>query len=435
VTSVPMEMANSTPAPSTAARLAPSSDAMIDSQSTASPAIDRVAPAPAAAGSPSVCIVSHFAFGALSGGVSGRLVGGVEWQTSLTARWLAVRGWRVSMLTWDEGQSDDTVIDGVRVIKICRRQAGLPGVRFFFPRWSGLIAAMRRADADVYYHNCGEYVTGQVAMWCRRHGRAFVYSVASDPDCDVRLPQMKTLRERVLYRYGLRHAERIVVQTEKQQGMLRTGFGLDSLLIPMPCIGPDESGYVAPPPPTPGMARVAWIGRVVPLKRLEWLLDIAARLPRVQFDVVGPPDPETDYTRAVFARGRALPNVTMHGRVDRDRMPEIYRGASLLCCTSEYEGFPNTFLEAFSHGVPVVSTVDPDGVIVRHGLGGAAETIDQISDRIARLIDSASDWQASSRAARAYFQQHHAVDVVMPRFAQTFLDAAAVAKRRLDGAA
>lgn len=397
--------------------------------------MDRMACLPAVANPPSICIVSHFAFGALSGGAAGRLVGGVEWQTSLTARWLAARGWRVSMLTWDEGQRDETVIDGVRVIKTCRRGAGLPGVRFFFPRWSGLISAMRRADADVYYHNCGEYVTGQVAMWCRRSVRAFVYSVASDPDCDVRLPQMKTLRERILYRYGLRNAGRIVVQTEKQRGMLRAGFGLNSEVIPMPCIGPDESRYVSPLPPAPGAARVAWVGRVVPLKRLEWLLDIAERLPQVRFDVVGPPDPETDYTLANFARGRALPNVTMHGRIDRDRMPEIYRAASLLCCTSEFEGFPNTFLEAFSHGVPVVSTVDPDGVINRHGLGGVGDTIDQVSDRIVRLIDSPSDWQASSRAARAFFQQNHAVDVVMPRFAQTFFEAAVAAKRRRDGAA
>jgi hypothetical protein len=140
-----------------------------------------------------ICFVAHNAYGAMAGGRSGH-IGGVERQTSLMAKWLAVRGYRVSMLTWDEGQDNGAEIDGVRVFTICPRTAGLPGLRFFRPRWSGLMAAMKRADADVYYQNCAEYVTGQVGLWCRRHGRKFVYSVASDPDCDRRLPKMHSLR-------------------------------------------------------------------------------------------------------------------------------------------------------------------------------------------------------------------------------------------------
>ena len=34
----------------------------------------------------------------------------------------------------------------------------------------GRVGHRRRADADVYYHNCAEYVTGQVALWSRRVG-------------------------------------------------------------------------------------------------------------------------------------------------------------------------------------------------------------------------------------------------------------------------
>ena len=103
---------------------------------------------------PSICIISHFAYGAMTGGRSGH-IGGVEWQTSLTAKWLAAKGYTVSMLTWDEGGPAEEQIDGVRVIKICKKEAGRRGLRFFHPRWSSLIQAMRRANADVYYHNCG----------------------------------------------------------------------------------------------------------------------------------------------------------------------------------------------------------------------------------------------------------------------------------------
>jgi len=83
----------------------------------------------------SICIVAHFAFGAMAGGDRGH-TGGVERQTSIMARWLAGQGHMVSMVTWDEGQADDSLIEGVRLIKLCRQDEGLPGIRFFHPRWT-----------------------------------------------------------------------------------------------------------------------------------------------------------------------------------------------------------------------------------------------------------------------------------------------------------
>ena len=144
-----------------------------------------------------VAIVAHFAYGAMTGGAQGH-VGGVERQTSLLARWLAARGHKVSLLTWNEGQGDEVMIDGVRVISICRADEGIRGLRFFVPRWSGLIRALNRADADVCYHNCAEYVTGQIALWCRMRNRRFVFSVASDIEVEKELGGLESLQERYL---------------------------------------------------------------------------------------------------------------------------------------------------------------------------------------------------------------------------------------------
>ena len=371
---------------------------------------------------PSICIVAHYAYGEMARVDTGH-VGGVEHQTSLTARWFSARGYRVSLATWDEGQPDDTEIDGVRVIKMCGRHSGIPGLRFVHPRWTSLNGALRQANADLYYQNCGEYVTGQVAGWCARRGRAFVYSVASDPDCDPRLPHMKALRERVLYRYGLLHANRIVVQTLAQQRMLRDGFGIEAVHIPMPCPGIDAGAYRPPNPAAAGAAHVAWVGRVSEEKRPEWLVEVAKRIPEVTFDVVGIANRESSFTRTVLDRLEALPNVVIHGRIPRERMSEVYRKAACLLCTSAFEGFPNTFLEAWSHGVPVVSTFDPDGLIVRLDLGLTANSIPDLVDRLGTILNCSEKWRGASGNARRYYTENHALDVVMPRVEKLFLDA------------
>src|SRR5690606_14607407 len=160
---------------------------------------------------------------------------------------------------------------------------------------------------------------------------------------------------------------RIIVQTETQRDLLKTNFGLASTIIPMPCPDP-YAGSVEEFVPPMKTKRVLWIGRVCRVKRPDRLVAIARACPDIEFSLAGPIYDDA-YAQATIAEARTVPNIRVLGPVPREDVPNLYRNASLLCCTSDYEGFPNTFLEAWSLGVPVVSTIDPDGVIRRHGLG------------------------------------------------------------------
>lgn len=370
----------------------------------------------------SICLVAHAAYGELCGGSSGSK-GGVEKQTALMARWLASRGHKVSMITWDEGQPDETEIDGITVFKACPADAGVPVVRFVHPRWTSLIRAVRKANADIYYQNCGECVTGQVALWCRKHGRKFVYSVASDPDCDVELPEMHTIRERVLYRYGLRKADRVIAQTRKQQGMLLEGFGLESTVIPMPCAGLAAEDFTPPRQLSEPGARVLWLARLSRVKRPDRFLDMADACPQLSFDMAGPVY-DDDYSFQAYRRALATPNVTVHGPVVRERVADLCRTASCFLSTSDFEGFPNTFLEAWSYGLPIVSTFDPDGLIESNGLGIVAEDAERLAAGLRRLRKDTELWERCSANARRYYVENHRVDKVMEEFEQVFLEVA-----------
>ena len=368
-----------------------------------------------------ICLVAHFAFGALIGGASGH-VGGVERQTSLMAKWLAAKGHNVTLLTWDEGQPKDCIIDRVRVIKMCKRQAGLWGVRFFHPRWTSLNKALALADADIYYQNCGEYITGQVAFWCRWQRKKFVYSTANDVDCDPKLPIM-SLREKILYRYGINKCDRIIAQTTKQQSMLQEGFGLPSTVLPMPCSGASPTDYRPPTFPNGKPFHVGWAARISKEKRLDFLLDIARALPDVIFEIGGAPSAGgEDYAQPIIDAARSLPNIILHGRVPREDMPKFYERLHLFCCTSAYEGFPNTFLEAWSHGLPIVSTFDPDGLITEQSLGRVAIDTTTLIYGIESFMHSPGEWQLASQRVRDYYLQNHTVDEVMVRFERLFLE-------------
>ncbi len=367
---------------------------------------------------PKIAIIAHNATGAMLGGGQGH-VGGVERQTSLTAQWFAGRGYDVSILVYNEGQPEETVVNGVRVISMCKVSDGIPGLRFFHPRTTSLFRAMARADADVYYHNLAEYYTGWAALWCKRHNRAFVYSTAHDFDCTASLPVLTKAYERVLYRYGIRNADRLIVQTDFQRDLMRKSFGLDSIPLPMPCPGPSDAEFQ--PREFPTDPRVVWVGRAVPEKRLEWFLDTAEQLPQVRFEIAAANIGTSEYGLGLKARAEKIANVRWLGSVKRENMPDVYRGALCLCSTSLHEGFPNTFLESWSPGTPLLTTCDPDNLVERRGMGLPIKSVKEAVSGITHLLSNPPKWKEMSNKARRYYSENHIVDKAVGRFEQVFM--------------
>jgi glycosyltransferase involved in cell wall biosynthesis len=167
---------------------------------------------------------------------------------------------------------------------------------------------------------------------------------------------------------------------------------------------------------------VLWLGRISEEKRPDRFLDLAEACPELRFDLVGP-CAENDYARGVVERARSLANVTYHGPARREQVAAFYRSAVCLCSTSDHEGFPNTFLEAWSHGLPVVSRIDPDGLIAERGLGLAAADVPGLARALRELVRTPGRWTEASRNARRHYAENHLLDAAMARFERIFSEA------------
>jgi glycosyltransferase involved in cell wall biosynthesis len=375
-------------------------------------------------GLPSICFVAPKVYPVLSGRPDVGGFGGAEVQQSLIARALARRGFRMSCITLDHGQPDGEVFDGVRVFKAYRSDAGMSGLRFFHPRWTGLWRAMKRANADVYYQRAAGVETGQVAMWCKLRGRPFVYAMASDLNLDPSLPTLPSWRERSLYRYGLRRAARVVCQTANQMGRCAAFGSGPTTVIGSGGLDSHAGGEFTRAFRTEGRPHVLWVGRFARAKRFEWLVDLAMISPEWVFDVVGDHSGTNEYVRGLVQRAKKVDNIILHGEVAHAEIGSYYQEADVLVCTSPAEGFPNTFLEAWARGTPTVSTVDPDGVIARNVLGAVASDPRGLHEAIARVVSSEATWSARSRNARSFFVAHHSIDAAADAYADLFIDLA-----------
>jgi len=366
-------------------------------------------------GNPSICFVALDNFAALVDDPVYGHIGGAEIQQSIIGKELAKRGYRVSFVTLDHGQ-DETEIEGMRVIRAYAQDAGIRMLRFLYPRLTSLWHAMRKADADIYYQRTQDSVTGVVAAFCRWHHRKFIFASASNFDCMADFPYLPQKHARVLYRYGLRRANGVIAQTLTQQRLLRENFGVDSTVIPncAPDYGWREG--VSDAVAFNGRQRALWIGGLVPVKQLELLLDVAEELHDLEFDVVGDGNRESAYVQRLLSRAKSMPNIQLHGKIPHAEVHQFYRRAAVLVCTSHLEGFPNVFLEAWSHGLPVVSTVDLDNLIVDKEIGVIAQDVRGLTLGIRTLFDDHRLWEKVSEAARRYYLENHTIDAVMCRF-------------------
>jgi len=361
-----------------------------------------------------ICLLKTGALPVLSDECKNQRVGGEEVQHALLAKALAKRGHDVRLVVGDYGQPHEAMYDGVQTIRSFREGAGLPVIRFVHPRWTGLWQALSRADAQVYYVSCAGMELGLAAMLCERRGARLVFRAASDADCDPARLLVPYRRDKWLYEYGLKRANAVLVQTEHQQRLMLQHYGVDAQVADMLVEGLGGGAAVRD-------IDVLWVANLRDVKRPDRLIALAKALPHLRFHMAGGAFPgQADLYRRIEQEARALPNLQFHGAVAYRDIGRLFDRARLFVNTSDLEGFPNTFLQAWARGVPVAALFDPDGVIATHGLGAAVADEPSLVAAVKRLLEDASAYDTAQHAARTFAERQFGEAKVLAPYLAAF---------------
>jgi glycosyltransferase involved in cell wall biosynthesis len=267
-------------------------------------------------------------------------------------------------------------------------------------------------NADVYMAFGANEATAELARYCMAANRPLVVSLASDMSFAPFVYENSTEKDPygVDGRYtwfGMAHAQELIVQTGQQQALVRDRLQRESTLIRNPA--PVGTRSAARKAPGHG-GRILWIGRVDPNKRPEEALALAAALPHRSMIVVCN-NIEAKNPGIIHRLQEQHPNLMLADQVPLADIDDLFRFSDVLVNTSIVEGYPNTFLQAGMHGLPIVSMqVDPDGVLRQFGCGrvanGTREDFVQCVEGL--LSDNDAYAAASSASVRLLHERHDA---------------------------
>ena len=377
---------------------------------------------------------------------SGGIFGGTEVRAWRFACELARRNaFDISFIVMDHGQPEQHV-NGVRVVPhqgypaLVNHTASTPSrlrtrippfvgtairkLRFrgdpwrarAFPAWDAYAAA----DADVYCVFGVSDVAADVVRYCKQARRTSALFVGSDEELSATY-RAGSLESNVygslngLCHYSIVNGDAVIVQTDAQKKMAASRFGRDSRIVRNPV----ELGEQ---PPSGAGRYVAWIGKSDSVKRPELLIEVARRLPNIEFKMILNASDAQAHRSIHAIAPRNVTTIMDQATIEQSR--QFISSAALLVNTSRFEGFANAMLEACAAGVPVVTlAVDPEGFIAASGSGeSAGGNFDRFVAAIEALMTDSARRAHLGENAKRYVETRHEVGARAAELEEVFFD-------------
>lgn len=316
-------------------------------------------------------------FGEISGALKGRTTGGAELQIVLLARALAIKGHEIVIIDPASAESFMTS-EGIKIINLPKWNKGIRGIRMIVYRIPYLWKIFLSQNADFYYVRMKSYFHLIPFLAARKLKRKFIQGIASDID-------LLSLREKIKYQikgsislfqiltayipsvfafnFLLKHADYVIAQHSGQLSHARLVKGR-FVMFPnivertnLPIAQSSSGNYFI------------YVGSLSILKGADKLYQLVRMIDtRISIVIVGQPNDQK--SKSIFEKLSKIENVIVKGRLPQQETLKLMSNAKALINTSNYEGFPNVFLEAWSIGLPVISlNVNPGEVFDKYNLG------------------------------------------------------------------
>ena len=349
--------------------------------------------------------------------------GGAETQCYYIAQQLIKNGWKVYYVFEHSEVYKAKNDNGILLYTIPKKKGYL--------KWQNskaIYELMKEINASVWYTRANisylrflvKYAksistTGKVA-WAFSRDSQFVLKDNEQNQASLPVKLYNRFNKKQFFK-ALKETDHILLQTEKQSELLETNLRLKGKIIynAHPEVNSDNVQK--------RKRQVLWIGRFRPFKRPDRFIKIAKILGQsgIQFKMVGKYK-EEDLQN--FMSGLShINNLEILGEKQPEEVHSLLNESLLLINTSEYEGFSNTFIEAWQRGVPVFSVeVDPDNMINNFDLGKTNQDLNELAEEIKYIIDNKSIWEQFSEKCKSHAKKNFDISEAVKKLEEVLIE-------------
>jgi glycosyltransferase involved in cell wall biosynthesis len=343
------------------------------------------------------------------------VIGGAEVDSYYIATELAKDpNYKVSCIVADYGQEPVEVRESVTLIR---------ALDFNTRRLSATLSlwkALRKADAQIYVRKLSSAVTAEVAFFCKRYGRSFVYRTASAVECDGTYIREHYFRGKG-FLWSLRNADAVIAQNQTDADNLAKTAGVSAQVIRNPERLPqlDEKER----------RTILWVGRSTEVKRPELFLELAKQIPGQQFTMICQRAVEDKQYSNFVEKAKQINNLEFIQRVPFHQIHEHFLQAKVFVNTSDYEGFPNTFIQACKCATPILSlNVNPDVFLDEHKCGICCNgDWKKFVDSLKGMLEQ-KRYIELGQNARKYAEENHDITKIVEQYKSCFIQITQIKK-------
>lgn len=339
-------------------------------------------------------------------------IGGAEIQQMLMAKALVKVGHDVHVIVKDHFYKQDYQWCGVNVHP-CKFRYLLKSNLYFIPDTIKLIHLMRKIKADFNLLKTPTSILFAMGLHRKIFGGKLIKLMAHDRDC---FRSDKGIVSH-LYPIGVKFLDYTVFQSKYQLVEGKKGLDLKGAVIKNIAHGEIEAVS------RDKDIEVLWVGSCIKRKQPEVFVKLAQKLPELNFKMVLSKTDNNPLADSLLKEIGEMSNIENLGQIKHEKIGEIYSRTKLLVSTSESdgEGFPNTFLQAWQFGVPVVSlNVNPDNIITENEIGIVSGSIDKMINDVNLLLSDDLKREKLGSNTVKYMKSNHSEEVIVKRLNEVF---------------
>ncbi|MCY1635007.1 glycosyltransferase family 4 protein [Marinifilum sp. D737] len=338
-------------------------------------------------------------------------MGGAELQISYLVNMLKDKNYEVHFMYEDNGKQ----ISNVTKLKLHPLKR-IKGKNKLGKGWilyrKSIFQKFNEIQPDAIYTRLYSSWSGFAANYAKQQSVNHILAVASDSDLmrvqgKVSLLKPLDVFEKKLVSVAYNNATYILTQNKIQQELLRKYFNRTGIRINQSTQFCKEDNIKK----DNEIIKIIWIANFKKIKRPELyvkLVEKFEKIPNINFTMIGRSD---EVYNELIDRAEKISSFKYLGEMSNPEVNKYLLESHILINTSDYEGFSNTFVQAWMRKVVVLSmNSNPDEIISNQQIGFICPTIEELSSKIELLVENKILREDMSNKAYQYAIENHSIE-------------------------